>query len=147
MTKSLLEWSDAYLIGVEELDFEHKDLFNRLNELHKELARHDDKAKIEGCLGEIHARVLAHFALEEKFMRGTNFTNYEQHNREHDDFLDVVVDIIEEFRVGPELSYGHALEAQLQRWIINHITTSDQELGSPRKSDVVPDEEAETDKG
>ena len=118
MTKPLLKWSDEYLIGIEELDWEHKDLFKRLNELHEEWARHDDKAKIRDCLREIHVRVLAHFALEERFMRDTNHSNYEQHKREHDDFLDVIVDIIEEFRAGPELSQGDALEAQLQRWII-----------------------------
>lgn len=136
MTKPLLEWNDEYLIGVEELDFEHKDLFDRLNELHKELARHDDKAKIEDCLGEIHARVSAHFALEEKFMRDTNFPNYEQHKREHDDFLDVIVEIIDEFRTDSELSYGDALEAQLQHWITHHITTSDQELSSLNEGDL-----------
>jgi hemerythrin len=130
MTKSLLKWSDEYLIGVEELDFEHKDLFSRLNELHEELAHNSDNVKIEACLEEIHTRVLAHFALEERFMRHTNFPNYKQHKKEHDDFLEVIVDIIEEFRAGPELSYGAALEAQLQQWIINHIATSDQELGS-----------------
>ena len=29
---ALFQWDDAYLIGVDELDFEHKDLFARLNE-------------------------------------------------------------------------------------------------------------------
>lgn len=147
MTKPLLEWSDEYLIGVEELDFEHKDLFDRLNELHKELARHDDKAQIEDCLGEIHARVLAHFALEEKFMRDTNFPNYEQHKRQHDDFLEVIVEIIDEFRTGSELSYGDALEAQLQHWIIHHITSSDQELSSLNEGDLGLSEGPESDQG
>lgn len=134
MTKTLLEWSDEYLIGVDELDFEHKDLFNRLNELHTELVRHNDWARIEHCLGEIYARVLAHFALEERFMRDTNQPNYAQHKSEHDRFLEVIVDIIEAFRANPELGSAGALEAQLQQWIINHITASDQELGVPQNS-------------
>lgn len=104
-----------------------------MNELHTELVRHSDWAKIEHCLGEIYARVVAHFALEERYMRDTN---YEQHKREHDQFLEVIVDIIEAFRANSEIEHGAALEAQLQRWIINHITTSDQELASPEESNL-----------
>ena len=69
-------------------------------------------------------------------MRDTNFPNYEQHKREHDDFLDVIVEIIDEFRTDSELSYGDALEAQLQHWITHHITTSDQELSSLNEGDL-----------
>ena len=129
-TKSLLEWDDRYLIGVEELDYEHKDLFTRLNELHEELARYDNKAKVDSCLGEIYARVAAHFALEERFMRDTHFPNYEHHKKEHDEFLEILVDIIEAFRRRPGVGDRGLLEAELQRWIINHITRSDQELAS-----------------
>lgn len=139
MSNPLLRWRDEYLIGVEELDFEHKGLFERLNELHEDLADHDEKAKIEDCLGEIHTRVLAHFALEERFMLDTKFPNYEQHKKEHDDFLEVIADIIERFRTNSELSYGEALEAQLQHWILDHITTSDKELGSPKWGGVRPE--------
>ena len=133
MTKPLIEWQDEYLIGIEELDYEHRDLINRLNELHEELAQHDEKREIEGCIGEIHARVVAHFALEEHFMFDNHFENYEHHKKEHDDFLGVIVDLIEKFRTNPELSYGDELEKQLQYWIVNHITTSDKELATAKK--------------
>ena len=132
-TKPLLDWSDEYLIGVEELDYEHRGLFNRLNELHEELAHHDEKAKIEDCLGEIHVRVEAHFALEERFMLDNKFKNYTHHKKEHDDFLAVIVNLIEKFLTNPELSYGNELEEQLQFWIVNHILTSDQELRTLNK--------------
>jgi hemerythrin len=133
MSKPLIEWRDEYLIGVEELDYEHRDLINRLNELHEELAHHDEKEEIENCLGEIHVRVVAHFALEEHFMVENDFKNYTQHKKEHDDFLEVIVDLIEKFHTDPELSYGNKLEQQLQRWIVNHIVTSDQELATVNK--------------
>ena len=125
---ALFQWDDAYLIGVDELDFEHKDFFARLNELHDDLLRREDKEKIDAGLWEIHTRVLAHFALEEKFMRESKDPNYDHHKREHDDFLEVVVDIIEKFRTDPGFSYATALEHQLQVWIIDHILTSDQTL-------------------
>jgi len=132
MTDPLLEWRDDYLVGVEELDFEHRDLFDRLNALHEELIGQDEGAKIERCLEEIHARVVAHFALEERFMRVSKSPNYEQHKKEHDDFLEVIAEIIEQLRGGGERGDRDALEAQLQHWIIDHITTSDQEMVPPK---------------
>ncbi len=147
IVKPLFEWSDDYLIGIDELDYEHRDLINRLNELHGELAHHDEKGKIEDCLREIQVRVVAHFALEdclreiqvrvvahfaleEHFMLENNFNNYAPHKEEHDNFLALIADLIEKFLTDPELSYGDELEKQLQHWIVNHILTSDQELAS-----------------
>lgn len=133
LVKPLFEWSDEYLIGIEELDYEHRDLINRLNELHGELAHHDEKEKIEDCLREIQVRVVAHFALEEHFMLDNNYKNYAPHKKEHDDFLALIADLIEKFLTDPELSYGDELEEQLQHWIVNHILTSDKELASAKK--------------
>ncbi|MEJ2131562.1 MAG: hemerythrin family protein [Gammaproteobacteria bacterium] len=124
----LFDWDDAYLIGVDELDFEHKDLFARLNELHGELMRHDNKEETLACLGEIHARVMAHFALEERYMQESKDPHFAQHKQEHDAFLEVIVDIIEKFRNDPGFSYADSLERQLQVWIIDHIQTSDRTM-------------------
>jgi len=129
----LFEWSDEYLIGIEELDYEHRDLINRLNELHGELAHYNEKGKIEDCLREIQVRVVAHFALEEHFMLDNNYYGYAPHKEEHDNFLTVVADLIDKFLADPELSYGDELEEQLRHWIVNHILTSDQELASAEK--------------
>jgi len=132
MTVTLLEWKNEYLIGVEELDYEHKDLFTRLNQLHGILLQNDDKDIVEACLGEIHTRLMAHFALEEHYMREQKSPGYEQHKKEHDNFLDVIVDSMEKFRFDPELSYGETLEVQLQQWIVGHITTSDRHMDGNR---------------
>lgn len=48
---------------------------------------------------------------------------------------------------GAGFSYGGAPEAQLQSWIVNHITTSDQALASATESDAGPGEETGADKG
>lgn len=128
MGEKLFAWSDTYLIGVKELDFEHKDLLDRLNELHLDILRGDEPAVIEACLGEVCTRVAAHFALEERYMRNTRFANYEQHKRQHDQFLDEIYDAVEMFNGGLESSYQEALETRLESWITNHILTSDKQL-------------------
>lgn len=128
MGEKLFAWSDDYLIGVEELDFEHKDLLDRLNELHLDILRGDEPAVIEACLGEVCIRVAAHFALEERYMQNTRFANYTQHKRQHDQFLDEIYDVVEMFAQGLETSYQEVLETRLESWVTNHILTSDKQL-------------------
>ncbi len=129
MSKPFLEWNDAYLIGVEELDFEHRDLFRRLNELYESLRNRREKTEIQGDLGELLARVSRHFALEERYMRDNKYPGYEPHKREHDRFLDNIVDAMENFRDESGVGDSDRLMAELQRWIVDHVLTRDQDLG------------------
>lgn len=128
MTEQLFEWNDTYLIGVEELDFEHRDLLARLNELHLDILRGDSSEVIEACLAEVCIRVAAHFALEESYMKRTGFPHYDQHKKQHDAFLEEVYAVAELFREGLDISYQETLETRLENWVTHHILTSDKEL-------------------
>lgn len=128
MGEKLFTWSDRYLIGVEELDFEHQNLLESLNTLHLDILRGDAPEIIEACVGEICTRVAAHFALEEQYMRRTKFVNYEEHKKEHDRFLDEIYDVVEMFNEDLDTDFQEALETRLEGWITNHILTSDKQL-------------------
>ncbi|MDH3513188.1 MAG: hemerythrin-like metal-binding protein, partial [Gammaproteobacteria bacterium] len=65
MTNTLFKWDDSFLIGIEELDYEHKVLIDDINRLNEELSGSDERSEITKCLGDIYARMQAHFALEE----------------------------------------------------------------------------------
>jgi hemerythrin len=55
MTETLFRWDESFLIGIEELDHEHKVLVDDINRLHEELAS-SDKSEIAKWLGEyVHA--------------------------------------------------------------------------------------------
>ncbi len=124
----LLEWTDACRIGVDMLDYEHQDLFTWLNELHEELLRHEDRVMVEACLGEIHARMAAHFALEEKFMRDKHYADYEAHKAEHDDLLEEFIEFMMRYSRDPNLTYGQEEQRTLTHWVIGHVLTTDRRL-------------------
>lgn len=130
MTKPLLEWSDSYLVGIEVLDTEHKDLINRLNQLHNRFYRRKgDTSKIEDYLKEIRDRVQAHFVREEGMMCNTAYPDYAQHKKEHDAFLGVINNLIKKYQTSPDYSFTEVLEDILRQWIGNHIAASDHKLG------------------
>ena len=135
MTDAQIEWDDSFLIGIEELDHEHKVLIDDINRLHKELARHDEKSEIEKSLGNIYARMHAHFALEEHVMRKHEYRFFDEHKREHDELLDSYTEYMLQFLNNTGAASSHLIEDTLTHWIVTHIITSDRKMSLMVQSD------------
>ncbi|MDH3691869.1 MAG: hemerythrin family protein [Gammaproteobacteria bacterium] len=123
-----LKWDDSFLIGIEELDHEHKVLIDDINRLHEELTGHDEKSEIEKCLGDIYARMQAHFALEEHVMKEHGYEFFDEHKREHDELLDSFTEYMVQFLNDTGVSSSNPVEDSLKHWVINHIITSDKKM-------------------
>ena len=132
MTSATLEdsiiWTDDFLIGIRELDYEHRVLIDDINELHLELRERMDIEFMEDTLGSIHARIQAHFALEEHFMKEHEYPYFAQHKAEHDLLLDEYTARMIEFRRDERADDRDAMEAVLRGWIVDHIINSDKKM-------------------
>jgi hemerythrin-like metal-binding protein len=128
MTDTLFEWDDSFLIGIEELDHEHKVLIDDINRLHGELARQHEKAEIEKCLGDICARMQAHFALEEHVMQAHGYRFFAEHKREHDELLDSYTECMMEYLNDTGNASCASIEEKLKQWVVHHIVTSDRKM-------------------
>jgi len=128
MTDTLFKWDDSFLIGIEELDHEHKLLIDDINRLHKELTRHDEKSEIEECLGDIYARMQAHFALEEHVMKEHRYKYFDEHKREHEKLLDSYTEYMVQFLNDSGVSSGNPVDDSLKHWVIKHIVNSDKKM-------------------
>ncbi len=124
----LLEWRNEYLLGIDVLDHEHRDLFDSINDVYSQCSGRADFDTVDDCLSRLHARLAAHFALEERTMREMKNPHYAEHKAEHDRFLEEVTGAISEF----EEDFTHqdigALAQQVHDWIVGHITTYDRQL-------------------
>ncbi len=127
-------WSEDFLIGIEELDYEHRCLIEDINKLHRELLEHADMDRIEDTLGRIHARMQAHFALEEHVMVSHEYPHYPEHKAEHERLLDEYTELMTKFERDPNLSDRDAIQGVLCQWIVNHILTSDKKMSLMIKS-------------
>jgi len=128
MADTLLKWDDSFLIGIEELDYEHRVLIDDINRLHEELARHDEKPEIEKCLGDIFARMQAHFALEEHVMKENEYGHFDEHKSEHDALLDRYTEYMIRFLNDTDVSSSSTIEEFLKHWVIDHILLSDKKM-------------------
>ncbi len=121
---TLIEWRDEFKIGIEEVDFEHQELIELINELYSETKEADSSMSVIYFLGEIYAKISAHFALEEKIMSDMQYDQYEDHKEDHERLLDDIRDIMDEFADAPTLDEEKFAD-RLNNWFVNHFSTKD----------------------
>ena len=124
----LLEWKKEFETGVEDVDHEHRELVDLINELHGSLEAHSDHETVSDFLGEVFARISAHFALEETVMRKHQYDEYEAHKAEHEALLDDIRDIMDAHEEGRYADYSGALSTVVRDWFVNHFKTKDARL-------------------
>jgi len=124
---SLLEWREEFRIGIPEVDHEHRELIAAINALSGPI---DDRSRPESVadfLGELHAQISAHFALEEKVMRARHYAGYQAHKDEHEQLLDRIREIMDQHQVIQRYDPS-ALRETLNDWFGQHFRTRDAEL-------------------
>lgn len=122
-----MEWNKIFITGVENIDKQHKTLFNTITKLKKSTI---DPTK--STQDDIHAILVYlvkytkyHFSYEEKYMESINYVNLDEHKKVHRRFLVELKDIIIEYK-----TKGTYKEVQLYiflvKWLQKHIAVEDQ---------------------
>ena len=89
-----------------------------------EVMCHVADEEVEDFLGEIFARISAHFALEERAMVARNYPEYWPHKGDHERLLDQLRDIMEGYESTHTLDSGE-LSQKLDDWFSVHFRTFD----------------------
>ncbi len=124
---SLITWKDEFSVGVAAVDLEHRELIELINGLDIDMQEYATQTTVVETLGEIYARISAHFALEEKIMRDARYDGFAAHKQDHELLLDNLLDIIDS--VDDAGRYDRAsLSRELDRWFSDHFRTHDARL-------------------
>ena len=75
---TLIAWRTDFETGIPDVDHEHRALIALINELPAALDAGPGVAARD-VLGDIHAGISAHFALEERLMRENRYDEYREH--------------------------------------------------------------------
>ncbi len=121
----LVEWKDEYRTGIASVDHEHEALIRLLNDLHAEVQGAAEIDSVLAFFGEVHARISAHFALEERIMRKQRYDQYLDHKSDHERLLDGIRDIADDYEAGLYGDFKEVLSAHLGEWFTQHFKTRD----------------------
>ena len=124
---SLITWKDEFSVGVAAVDLEHRELIELINSLDAGMREYATQTTVVETLGEIYARISAHFALEEKIMRKAGYDGFTTHKQDHERLLDELLDVIDS--VDDAGRYDReGLSRDLDRWFSDHFRTHDARL-------------------
>jgi hemerythrin len=124
----LVEWRDEFRVGIPEVDHEHRELIELINTLHAQTVQDGDRDAVLQFLGEVNAKIGAHFALEEKIMRERGYDQLAEHKADHERLLDGIRDIMDDYESNAYPDYGAALSSHLKDWFTEHFKTKDARL-------------------
>lgn len=125
-----IEWRNSLAIGVEEIDNQHKELIIRFNRLLSACEGGKGVAELRELLLFLDDYVVKHFTDEEILQRRYKYPEYEEHKKLHDSFIGQIKELKQEIN-SEGVSLHHVVETNnmLLKWLINHISKVDTNLG------------------
>lgn len=124
---SLLHWKPEFSVGIDSMDDEHREMIDLINTTYEKLESNSDAIQIEACLGEILSTISAHFALEERMMRRSQYAEYQAHKNDHEELLEQIRDLMDDFFADSGAG-TERLEQSLSDWFAGHFATFDARL-------------------
>jgi len=121
----IVEWNVNLLIGIQEIDRQHKHLVELLNENYDQFREGTDINP--SFLQELVDFSTHHFACEEGWMKKTSYPKLAAHREEHDLFTSRISEFSKEQKRNANISVE--LIWFLCNWVTHHIRETDAEFG------------------
>jgi hemerythrin len=124
-------WRESLAIGVPEIDSQHKELLSRFDSLLKACEAGKGMEELQKLLSFLDDYVVRHFSDEEGIQRKRLYPGYAAHKSEHDGFIARLKTLKDEIKADG-VAVHHVTETNnlLLKWLINHISKVDGELGA-----------------
>jgi hemerythrin-like metal-binding protein len=125
---ALMTFGQNFSVGVQEVDDQHKVLFDIINELHTAMLKGQAQSLTGPLLKKLADYTSNHFAAEEAMMASANYPGLDAHKIKHRDLVKQVEDYIERHEKGESTLNLHLLNF-LRDWLTHHIQKVDKEYG------------------
>ncbi len=128
----MIAWKDDFLVGIDEIDKQHKKLFSIANEAY-ELLNNDfcvDKYdKIISIIEELKDYTVFHFTFEEEYMMKIKYKKFFPQKIQHESFIKKINEInLNDIDSNQDKSLLELLDFIIN-WISNHILIMDKQIG------------------
>ncbi|MGE0087100.1 MAG: bacteriohemerythrin [Desulfococcaceae bacterium] len=117
-------WNDKYSIGIEEIDAQHRQLVQMVNELYEAMYAGQGREALGKVLSSLILYTQTHFQTEERFMKLHDYPGYDGHKQIHEKMAAKVLDLQNAFHRG-EVSNPVQISNFLKAWLVKHILKTD----------------------
>ena len=123
-----IAWNETFILGVPEMDEQHRELLDLINSLHRVMMGDDDSRRLADAKAQTIDSLLEycrrHFESEEEIMRSIGFPDLDDHRKEHQAFVARVVGYREELMTAYAVHASRLIKIMAD-WVYGHILTSD----------------------
>ena len=119
----LIEWSEEFSVGHQDIDGQHKCLLDIVNTLALEIEQPSAKS-LESILNSLVQYTAHHFSYEELIFKDAGYPESPSHKSSHRNFVMRVLELKERFEQGQEVDVKKLYE-YLTHWLLTHICVSD----------------------
>jgi len=131
-------WRNDLSIGVEAIDNQHKELFNRINTLLDACTQGKGAEEVGSVIKFLEEYVVVHFNHEQSLMTKYNYPEYEAHKAMHIKFVEDFSKLKQQFeKEGATINFVIQTNQVVVDWLVNHISRVDKKLGAFLKDKVV----------
>jgi hemerythrin len=128
---AVYSWDESLTLGIDEIDSQHKNLLNKMNNLAEAVLQNKGKDKIGNMLKFMENYAEMHFRTEEEYMARNSYSGLEHQRKEHEQFKSVVEKLYSDLdREGVSEGFAIAVQRYLMDWFILHIKEKDLEFSN-----------------
>ncbi len=124
-----IQWSERLAVGVDPIDAQHRELFDRANALLSAMTRGDGQAEVTRLVRFLGAYVETHFGAEERLMEQHGYPDAPAHRQAHTEFVRRLTAFSRELdRAGSAGVLPIQLNNLVCGWLVEHIGVADRAL-------------------
>lgn len=121
---ALITWNKDWSVEVEEIDRQHKELVDYMNDLNDAMLSGKGKEVMSKVINSLASYTVEHFSCEEKYFARFGYPETVAHKEEHDLFIQQVTGFKKEFEEGT-LTITSSVMGFLRDWLFKHIKRTD----------------------
>ena len=121
---AIVEWNDIYSVNIEEIDNQHKKLFDIINRVYDSISTGESRVELQPILDDLIDYVDVNFKTEEKYFDKFNYSASLSHKSEHQKFFKMILQFKESSAM-QALKFQLPIETFLFDWLMNHMLAED----------------------
>ncbi len=127
----MFTWKDELVVGLQEIDDEHKELFSLFQSLSSDISEDKDIKIVESAVAYLDEYTQGHFEKEERYMKDFKYPDRQEleHKKEHKKFIKDFSRLKTHLRKKGDTSlWSMKLEEFVRDWFVSHIQETDKKL-------------------
>ncbi len=123
-------WDKKWSVGVNKIDDQHKELFDRIDKLVTAMKSGKGKDEVINTLNFLEEYVIKHFNDEEELQIKSKYPKYNIQHKQHEEFKEELKELRKVFEVtGVSALFVINVQQKMSSWWRKHIREFDRDLG------------------